>query len=335
MKEILLDIVSEIREYINEPFINNRLRLLEHENWLRATAALDTIEDSSNAISYYINSNLPVELGGLYLHIYGLLQALYVSQDCIVSLRKSLLNREINFSEESPDICYVRNVRDDILHATDRGKANKSYIYLTQWSLSKPYFEYYKQSLEDSAFKSAHINVADLIEKNNMEVNRYLEEIKSELEREIEMRKEEYAQKKLGDIFNGLNYTAEKLLENSHMSQWGYESTKNMLHKYKEALNERYVSWGECISDSYEIHFIDDIYDILDSEILNSSHMPGDKIDKIKKLLLDSLVHHFRNLEELAKEHDSYCTDREDNSQDDKELTINIVYPEQTEMAES
>lgn len=335
MKEILLDVVSEIREYINEPFVNNRLRLLEPENWLRTTAALDTIEDSSNAISYYINSSAPVELGGLYLHIYGLLQALYVSQDCIVSLRKSLLNREINFSEESPDICYVRNVRDDILHATDRGKANKSYIYLTQWSLSKPYFEYYKQSLEDSAFKSAHINVADLIEKNNMEVNRYLVEIKSELEREIEMRKEEYAQKKLADIFNGLNYTAEKLLENSYMSQWGYESTKKMLHKYKESLNERYVSWSECISDSYEIQFIDDIYDILDSETLNLSHMPGDKIDKIKKLLLDSLVRHFRDLEELAEEHDSYCVDREENSQDDKELTINIVCPEQTEMTES
>ena len=332
MTEVLLNIINEIRGYINEPFISNRLRLLEHEKWVMATAALDTAEDSANAINYYINSDSPIELGGLYLHIYGLLQSLSVSQDCIRTLRKSLLNKETNFKTESPDLYEVRNIRSDILHATDRGKTTKSYVYLTQLSLSKSFFEYHKQTPEKSQTSFEKIDVEELIEKNNKETNRFLEEIKLELERELKMKKEKYREQKLYDIFKDLNYAAEKIVENSHMLQWGYDSTKTILQKYIDALNERYVSWVECISDTYEIQFINDIYDILDSDILTQSHMPSDKTEKVTKILLNSLVYHFRNLEKFAKEHDQYCEVTSNDTGEDKEISIKIVYPEQLDL---
>lgn len=334
MKEISLELIAEIREYINEPLINNRLRLLEFEKWLQATAALDTIEDSTNAINYYMSNNAPLTLGGLYLHIYGLLQALNVSQDCIVSLRKSLINKMTKFEVDSPDIYYVRNIRNDILHATDRGKVNKSYIYLTQWSLSQPYFEYQKQLSESAETIFTKVNVEELIKKNNKEVNRFLEEIKMGLKRELETKKEEYSKHKLLELFNGLNYAAEKLSENSYMAQWGYESTKKILQKYKNALNERYVSWEECCSDSYEIQFINDIYDILDGDTLQKSNIPGVKRELIKKILVDDLLYHFRKLRELSEEHDEYCTESTEQIETDCELTINIVSPKEPKISD-
>ena len=167
MISVSTELINEIRECINEPYIHNRLRLLELEKWLCITSALDTLEDASSAIDFYVNSGCSSALGELYLHVYGLLQALYVSQECIVSLRKSLLDKGINFKEESPDLYYVRNVRDDILHATDRGKVNKSYIYLTQIKLSKSNLEYYKQSKENFSLNSECVNVIELIDKNN------------------------------------------------------------------------------------------------------------------------------------------------------------------------
>jgi hypothetical protein len=334
MTEILLDTINQIRGYINEPFINNRLRLLECEKWVMATAALDTAEDSANAINYYIHSDSPIALGGLYLHIYGLLQSLSVSQDCISALRKSLLNRETNFRTDSPDLYEVRNTRSDILHATDRGKTTKSYVYLTQWSLSKSFLKYHKQTPEKSQTSFEEIDIEELIEKNNKEINRFLEEIKLELERELKMKKEKYREQKLYDVFKDLNYAAEKILENSHMLQWGYDTTKTILRKYKEALDERYVSWEECVSDAYEIQFINDIYDILDSNILSQSYMPGDKVEKITKVLLNSLVCHLRNLEQFAKEHDECCEESVEDAAEENEITFKIVYPEQAELTD-
>ena len=74
----------------------------------------------------------------------------------------------------------MRNIRSDILHATDRGKTTKSYVYLTQWSLSKSFFKYHKQTPEKSQTSFEEIDVEELIEKNNKEINRFLEEIKLE-----------------------------------------------------------------------------------------------------------------------------------------------------------
>lgn len=330
MTSISFKLIDTIREYINEPFFSNRFRLLELEKWLKITSTLDTIEDASVAINYYSKDVSTEELGKLYLHIYGLLQALYVSQDCVVSLRKAILDKRIDFKEESPDIYFVREVRGDILHATNRGITNKSYIYLTQWSLSKRYFEYHKQSVKKLTPDNLCVDVNILIEKNNKEINRFLEEIKNNLESELKMKKEEYSKQKLSDIFNSLNYAAEKISEKSFLSQIEYNKTKDILKKYKETLNERYTSWKECAADSYEIEFIEKIYDIIDGKILDQSHIPCEKIDVLKEILLDNLICHFQKLEENAKEHDDYCIEEYTDESDCNDITINIICPDKT-----
>lgn len=318
MISISIELINEIREYINEPFINNELRLLEVEKWLCVTSALDTLEDASNAIGFYCKSNSSSELGELYLHIYGLLQALYVSQDCIVALRKSLIDKVINFKEESPGMYYVRNVRDDILHATDRGKVNKSYIYLTQMQMSKLNLEYYKQSKENFSLSSEYVNVMELIDKNNDEVNRFLEEVKSEVSAELKEKKELFSRDKLADIFNNLNFISHNLTENTFANNWAYEATKDILQKYKSGLDQRYVSWKECDADVYEIEFIEKIYDGLDKNLLRKDQ------SCLREILIDDLLLHFKNLEKLARAHDNYCLDSVHECENDVCAMINI-----------
>lgn len=318
MISVSTELINEIRECINEPYINNRLRLLELEKWLCITSALDTLEDASSAIDFYVNSGCSSALGELYLHVYGLLQALYVSQECIVSLRKSLLDKGINFKEESPDLYYVRNVRDDILHATDRGKVNKSYIYLTQIKLSKSNLEYYKQSKENFSLNSECVNVIELIDKNNGEVNKYLEEVKNELNEELEVKKEKFSKEKLADLFGNLNFIAHNLTENTFADNWAYEATREILQKYKSGLDERYVSWKECDADVYEIDFIEKIYNGLDKNSLDKNE------SCLKDILIDDLLYHFKNLENLARDHDDYCLDIEHEVECDGCMIIDI-----------
>lgn len=319
MISVSIDLINEIRQIINEPYISNRLRLLEVEKWLCITSALDTLEDASSAIEFYDNSkSAKNSTGELYLYVYGLLQALYVSQECIVALRNSLVNREINFKEESPDLYYVRNVRNDILHATDRGEVNKSYIYLTQIKMSKSNLEYYKQSKENFSLSSECVNVMELIDKNNGEINKYLEEVKNEVSEELKAKKEKFSKDKLVDLFVNLNFIAHNLTENTFMDNWAYDATKEILRKYKSGLDKRYISWKECDADVYEIEFIEKIYEGLDKNLLDENK------NCLKEILIDDLLYHFKNLENLAREHDDYCLDIGQKFECDECMMINI-----------
>lgn len=319
--------INEIREFINEPYINNQLRLLDLEKWLCVTSALDTLEDATSAIDFYFVASCATTLGELYLHVYGLLQALYVSQECIVSLRKSLLNRGINFKEESPDLYYVRNVRDDILHATDRGKANKNYIYLTQINMSKLNLEYYKQSKENFNLNSTCVNVIELIDRNNGEINKFLEELKNELNEVLKVKKEKFSKEKLEDLFANLNFIAHNFTENAFADKWAYKATKEILQKYKRGLNERYVSWEECDADVYEIDFIEKIYNGLEKKLLDENE------SCLKDILIDDLLYHFKNLKKLAKSHDDNCLGTEEEPESGECMLINI--PEISDLKEN
>ncbi|MBU0520316.1 hypothetical protein KJ564_15410, partial [bacterium] len=137
--------VNEIRNRISHYLRINRL-LRNDGKWARICSALDTIEDTEEAI-YYYNENLSVELGDfglLYLSVYGVLQSLFVQQDAARHLCEALsseLNEKYEFKKEQ-NLERIRTIRNETIgHPTkgpyfiqiDRTDLCKKSFYYTSW----------------------------------------------------------------------------------------------------------------------------------------------------------------------------------------------------------
>ena len=325
MVDISLTAIEHIRRLINEPIIQNNLLTNQKTQWLQLTSSLDAIEDSSSAVNFYVDNVFPNKLGGKYLYTYGLLQALYVVEDCVSSINNSLFGKKLRFSEY-PNIDYARNVRDDVQHATDRGQKDKSYIYLTQYNLSKNYFEYYKQAESDFSLQPISVNVLEMIENHNSEINTILNNFIEKLENDIKSFKQKFREKPMRDIFSTLTYANEKMTEQAYQTNARYESVKGMVNQYKHALDERYFSWEECDSDKYEIEFIEKIFVVLDKKLAKIEDI--EFRNELKTILVDSLCKHLDTLSEFALEHDSYFNDECNDAENNDELNVHITYEE-------
>ncbi|MFH1733652.1 MAG: hypothetical protein ABIE92_02995, partial [bacterium] len=116
--------VNEIRNRISHYLRINRL-LRNDGKWARICSALDTIEDTEEAI-YYYNENLSVELGDfglLYLSVYGVLQSLFVQQDAARHLCEALsseLNEKYEFKKEQ-NLERIRTIRNETIGHPTKG----------------------------------------------------------------------------------------------------------------------------------------------------------------------------------------------------------------------
>lgn len=132
--EIDFDLVDKIRERINS--IEKQRSLVENlKKWLQLTSSLDVIEDSCLSVEYYCNSVFPEDVGGKYLYIYGLLQALFLEQDAANGISVSLFGKAIDWQNEYQGAFAVREIRNDVSgHPTNRFNGKTS-IYLVRTSL--------------------------------------------------------------------------------------------------------------------------------------------------------------------------------------------------------
>jgi hypothetical protein len=58
------------------------------DDWNLLCVAMDTLDDTSLALEDYEAAGLGTESGGKYLRLYGMLQAVFLQQDCIRNLHK-------------------------------------------------------------------------------------------------------------------------------------------------------------------------------------------------------------------------------------------------------
>lgn len=71
MEQVSFELIRRVRLHIERT--EKQVLLLEKQKeWLKLTAALDVLEDSSYAIEYYSNSIYPDDIRGKYLFSYGL-----------------------------------------------------------------------------------------------------------------------------------------------------------------------------------------------------------------------------------------------------------------------
>jgi len=112
----ICELVTTIRDKINEYPLKDFL-LKRGENFSKLCSAMDTIEDTEEAIVEYLeNSEAEVSIGGMYLRVYGLLQAIYVQQDSFRSLCSALDYNMIDFNKNE-----LREARNNMVgHPTSR-----------------------------------------------------------------------------------------------------------------------------------------------------------------------------------------------------------------------
>lgn len=295
------DLISKIRLHINRTE-KQAMLLSIRKKWLQLTSALDTLEDTSWAVEYYIFSDYPDSMKGKYLYTYGLLQALFVQMDAIKSIWDSLFNSALSFKDEFPEAYKVREIRDDVTgHPTSR--RGHQFIHLAQCSMEKDGFYYIKTDSKTNNFASIDVDVLSAIENVAKCVNAILEKSVSDLDEEFKSYINLHRDRKMKEIFNTLGYAKEKALLDTHMVDWGYAATKEMVEKCEDELVKRYGSVDAVDSYNYLLQSIHELYELID---LGIERIPSDLQASVRHALLENLFAKLEELKEYCAETDEY-----------------------------
>lgn len=273
-------------------------------DWDKCCAAIDVIEDAQCAIDYYKTTDYPNNYKGKYLFTYGLLQALFMQQDALLSL-SSVLYTKFDFRNDYPEIYEIREIRNDTVgHPTNR--KDKKCIHLGQCFLEKDTFRYI---IYPNA-ESVEVDVQNLLIKQEEFAIEILNKILNKLQKEIDNFFKQFEGKNMKEIFNMLTYITGKSYAEEHnyifkdKEDLGFKIIRDMLNKIQTALNERYCDWKENENWQYEITECEELYKFLTEQI--------DTINKekefIKKHLLSNLLNQLKHLELMAEETDEYFT---------------------------
>lgn len=269
IETVNLELIKRIFLHINRTEKQAEL-LPDRQKWSKLTAALYTLEDASDAVEYYIESVYPSDYKGKYLFTYGLFQALFLQQDSVNSINKTLFNKEICFRNEYPYAYSVRELRNDTIgHPTSRS-GDKQFIRLAQHSMKKFSFYYCKDNHKDGEqHTTIPVNIEKTITDTSRCINDVLQKAVERLDKEFKEYIEKHKDRKMTDIFNRLDYAREKTLLDDTMRIWGYNVTKEMVAKCEEEIIKRYGSvkmvdsYKALLDDIHELYaLIDDIYTI-------------------------------------------------------------------------
>lgn len=116
----------QIRDFVNENNLFKRDFRNVLDKWNKLCVAMDTLEDSTEALDYFEKVGVGEEDGEKYLHLYGLLQAIFLQQDSIRNLYSIFLGIEMIPKKDS-SWTKIRNLRNlTIGHPIEWSKAKKT-----------------------------------------------------------------------------------------------------------------------------------------------------------------------------------------------------------------
>jgi hypothetical protein len=207
------ELEQQIRRFINNPRKQHAL-LQDTAAWNLLCSCLDTVGDTELAICAYEQSDNPSTVGATYLQVYGLLQALFIQQDAVVNLCKSLA---IDYTPNDllTDIREIRN--DSAGHPTKRsgGKA-KAYRnnFIERASLKKEGFDLMTTYSDDTQPIYRHVSIESLIKGQRDMMQKVLTEVIGKLKEEEANHRAKYRDQKLQDNFpTTLGYYFQKIAE--------------------------------------------------------------------------------------------------------------------------
>ena len=107
--------------------VNNKQSILQNKViWYKIRACMDTINATEGALESYLaetSESKAIEKEKGLLYVYGTSQALYIQQNVMKDLCKSLSS----YYPNDPKIKRIRDIRNDIGHPTDRNTPKIEY----------------------------------------------------------------------------------------------------------------------------------------------------------------------------------------------------------------
>ncbi len=278
--------------------------LKQLEKWLRIISALDALEDASWAVEYYREQSYPEDTKGRYLYTYGLLQALFVQQDAVESINAVITDTQrVDWHALFPEAYKIREMRNDVVgHPTNRNNC-KEFVRLIQISMSKNGFSYIKGSVEKRKNEIFAVDLCEAIDSIARCINCILTDVVKRMDEEFEEYINSHRDRKMKEIFLGLQYAKEKALCEDYLADCGYNVTKNMVQKCEQELEKRYTSVDAHGSFEHVLEGIHEIYKLIDDGL---PHIPSDLRPKMRNALLENLFAKMEELAKLCEEVDAY-----------------------------
>lgn len=265
----------------------------------RAFTSIDAIEDSENAIQHALklanssSSNRPT------LFIYGILQAIYIQQDCIAHLTK-IINRDVRKTskilESIPSFKAIRQIRNDIAgHPISSGK-NSSFIAKGPNDGLKFKFA----TISPEGYSIMDVNLSHEVDLHSKEVITIMKEHLTKLKEDLKAKSEE--------IIESL---VELNLDSDLRVNYTYRFIKNK-HPLGESEPERLLRSLEFIESNLRIIYPKEEPESVITELLNAKHTLNILIEMSKKnelhgskdaeILCDALSMYFKSISESYKE---------------------------------
>jgi len=176
MKQIS-DLEQRIRDYVNNANLYENHFKNHLDEWMALCVAMDTLEDSCQALEYYEDSGIGNEIGEKYLKLYGLLQAIFLQQDSICQLYLIFQGECLQLDTDSAwkKIRALRNLT--VGHPIERNKAGTKRCFISQVSLSTHDFQLQIWDKNKGQAKSEDVDLKSLYEAYKSEAVKHLEKI--------------------------------------------------------------------------------------------------------------------------------------------------------------
>ncbi|GEM_PF-4873886 len=197
--------------------------------------SLDAIESSQLAIDSYKNLNKDdIRKIGEHLIIYGLFQALYVQQDSVLNLCKSIDVCLEDIRTHYPELFEIRQLRNKgIGHPSQEGSENSTHTIL----IDNDSIELFSDT-ETGEFSFAKYQISDCIEQQSKLLCGLMQKVIEKMKSIEKEHKDKYMQTKLRDCFpKDYQYPLEKIFQainhGGDKTSLGLSHTKTLI----EAIN--------------------------------------------------------------------------------------------------
>lgn len=295
-----------IRDYGQDPRQLERL-MRDTFAWHQLWSAMDIIDDVDSAMESYLKEEFPKILGERYLRIYGVMQGLFIQQDALADVVRTIHpTNDICLSDILKDIRDLRNA--SVGHPTQLRREGKLSTHgIVQNSMTKEGFQLFSYPRrEDGIFQ--YVPVLDLIWRQRAEAIRILEDLVEQLRKQEEAYRAQFRDKRLVDLFHLTSYAFEKIFEEVRpgvpraLSEWAVGQLQVCLDDFERMLKQRGINVETYDSINYLYKEI--VYPLEQLRKFIVGEQSQILSEESEKVFATALESHFQRLRHIAGEID-------------------------------
>lgn len=253
--------ISEITDQIRDIFNNSTIKQTQvysnKQDWYQFCAGLDAIRDTCLAIENFQKDSTNLYTKHPYLATYGLFQALFIQQDAVNFLKKSIFGKKcgINWREEYPELFKIRQIRNETVgHPIEKKNNYKNneitYCFITRISLCKEGFSYALCSM-DSNTEHKTIKFADIISQQDQHLGKELKTVMEKIQEDEKKHKEKFKNEKLSSLLKKTSlYQIDRIydIQSNNLLDWDIFNYYHELYKQiRKGLEDRYGNIDESL----------------------------------------------------------------------------------------